>query len=322
MDLIRCLTDLPQLPGSVVTIGSFDGIHRGHLALLGKTTSKAQELGVPAIMLTFYPHPRVIVPVPERPNLRLLTTLEEKAWLVERLTSVDYMLVLDFTRGFAQMSAATFVKEVLVESLKVRHVVVGYDHRFGHDRRGDVAFLQAEGKKYGFGVTALEPVMAEGRPLSSTRIRDLLQQDQLAKANELLGHPYLVQGKVVHGAGRGRLLSYPTANIEIAEPAKVIPARGVYFARAWSRSWAGFGMCNIGVRPTFQQGGDEVIEIHLFEVENGQGSLYGSQLKIELMRKIREEKRFRSAEELKQQLDRDQALCREWIQTEFALKDK
>lgn len=310
MDILRRLDAVKTENGTVVTIGSFDGIHRGHQALLQETERLATTRGLDSVVLTFDPHPQILLRDKSRTPIRLLSTLEEKEFLINRLFDLDSFLVLDFTAGFSAMTAREFVEDILSQKLKAKHVVVGYDHRFGHDRAGDIDFLKAVGPELGFGVSAMGPIMENGHPMSSTRIRDAIQGNDLDQANRLLGHPYTVYGTVVRGKGRGRELNYPTANILPPLPNKLIPARGVYLAKATFEGHKGFGMCNIGIRPTFEDElKHDIVEINLFDWDGDQDSLYGKNLLIEFYQKIREEKTFANAQDLKEQLGKDKEEC-------------
>ena len=310
MDIIRRIEEVSIDGGSVVTIGSFDGIHQGHQALLQETERLATMNNLTGIVLTFDPHPQILLRSKEKRPIRILSTLHEKEFLINRMFDLDLFLVLDFTAGFSEMAARQFVDEILVNKLKVRHVVVGYDHRFGHDRSGDVELLKQMGNDNNFKVTTIGPINEDGHPMSSTRIRDVIQNNELETANKLLGHPYLIKGTVVRGAGRGRQMNFPTANIQPTNPNKLIPSRGVYLAKATFDGNKRYGMCNIGIRPTFEDNlSHDIVEINLFDWEAGQDSLYEKTLLIEFYQKIREEKTFASPQDLKNQLERDRSEC-------------
>lgn len=310
MDILRRLDAVNTEHGSVVTIGSFDGIHRGHQALLQETERLATTHGLRSVVLTFDPHPQILLRDKSRTPIRLLSTLKEKEFLINRMFDLDAFLVLDFTAGFSEMTAREFVEEILVHELNAKHVVVGYDHRFGHDRTGDIDFLKSIAPELDFEVTAMGPIMENGHAMSSTRIRDAIQRNDLDLTNRLLGHPYTVYGTVVRGKGRGRALNYPTANIQPPIPNKLIPARGVYLAKASFEGEKLYGMCNIGIRPTFEDElSHDIVEINLFDWKGDEDSLYGKNLLIEFYQKIREERTFASPQELKDQLGKDRAEC-------------
>ena len=308
MEVIRSLTELPDLKGSVVTIGSFDGIHRGHQALLAETVEHARKLNLPSVVLTFDPHPQQILRPSERRPIRILMGIDEKAELISRYAEMDFLLVLRFDERFARQTAREFLQEILLGTLYVKHVVVGYDHRFGHDREGNAEWLAEQGEAFGFGVSQVGPIKNETLPVSSTLIRDHIQDDRLDLANAMLGHPYTVFGQVVVGKQRGRTLHFPTANVEPETGNKLIPNRGVYLTRVRLQGDLYFGMCNIGVRPTFDNG-QETIEVHLFDWPVERGDFYQETIMIEFLQKLRDEKKFKNVNELTEQLDNDKKTC-------------
>lgn len=309
MEIIRRLEDLPELEGCVATIGSFDGIHRGHQALIQTCIDEARQRNLPSVLITFHPHPQQILRDAQRRPIRLLTGIDERAFLIQKLDPVDIMLVLDFNQGFAHMDADEFASQVLEGALKVKHVVVGYDHRFGYNRQGDAAWLEARGVLKGYGVSTVGPIKNEDIPVSSTLIRDHIQSDRLDLANAMLGHAYALHGKVVRGEQRGQSLHFPTANIEAHQANKLIPNNGVYLTRVDTVSFSRFGMCNIGYRPTFKNGKDVTIEVHIFDIPAGKEDLYGEEVVIEFLQKLREEKKFSIVDDLIKQLENDKKTC-------------
>lgn len=310
MEIIRCLEDLPELSGSVVTIGSFDGIHRGHQALIGTCIEEARERNLPSVVITFDPHPQQLLRSRSKRPIRLLSCISERAYLIEKYAPVDILLVLDFTKGFSGMEAETFTHTVLEEKLKVRHLVVGYDHRFGHGREGDAGWLKARGEKLDlYDVSIVGPINNEDMPVSSTLIRDHIQSDRLDLANAMLGHAYTIFGKVVHGEQRGQTLNFPTANIQPNVANKLIPNRGVYLSRVKTPKFTSFGMCNIGNRPTFKDNEQTTIEVNLFDVPEGETNLYGQEVILEVLQKLRDEKKFSSVDDLIKQLENDKKTC-------------
>ena len=290
-----------SLRGAVVAIGNFDGIHRGHQALIGKAGRLARELGAPLAVLTFEPHPRRLFR-PDDPPFRL-SSFRLKARLVEAL-GVDVMVVLRFDPGLAALSAEDFVQDVLVEGMAVRHVVVGDNFRFGHKRGGDIALLESLGRHGGFGVTPLERVVGAGsEPYSSSLVRDYLKAGNPTRAGLLLGRYWEIAGRVVHGDKRGRELGFPTANVPIKDILR--PAFGIYAVRAGidqgrETAWLP-GAANFGIRPMFASE-RPLLEVHLFDFE---GDLYGRQLRVALVDYLRPELRFDSLEALKAQMAED-----------------
>jgi riboflavin kinase/FMN adenylyltransferase len=309
MEIIRSLEDFPDLIGCVATIGSFDGIHRGHQSLIERCISEADDRGLPSVVITFHPHPQELLRNSDRRPIRLLTGIEERAFLIEHYAPVDFLLVLDFNLGFASMAADAFASSVLEETLKVRHVVVGYDHRFGHNREGDAQWLQNRGAVKGYEVSVVGPINNEDVPVSSTLIRDHIQSDRLDLANAMLGHAYTLFGTVVHGDERGQSLNFPTANIDPHAENKLIPNKGVYLARVKTDEFSSFGMCNIGVRPTFKNGNQITIEVNLFNIPKGKENLYEQDVILEFLQKLRDEKKFSSVDDLIKQLENDKKTC-------------
>ncbi|HYD32894.1 MAG TPA: bifunctional riboflavin kinase/FAD synthetase [Azospirillaceae bacterium] len=307
MRLFRHYTELPDdARGAVAAIGNFDGVHRGHRAVIGEAARLARAAGAPLAAITFEPHPRSVFR-PDDPPFRL-TPLRIKARHMEEL-GVDLLFVIHFDSTFRHKSAADFVREVIVEGLGLRHVVVGYDFLFGHRRQGDAPFLEAQGRALGFRVTAVGPVMdPQDGVFSSTRVRNALLAGRSGEAARLLGHWWEVEGRVEHGDARGRTIGYPTANLELGEYLR--PAYGVYAVRAGIDTGSATvwhdGVANFGRRPTVD-GIAERFEVHLFDF---QGDLYGKHLRVKLIDYIRPEKKFASLGELKAQIIQDAGAAR------------
>ncbi len=304
MDLVRLDTLTPRgWPAPAVTVGNFDGVHRGHLLLVAAVVRAARAAGGTAVVLTFDPHPGRVLD-PERAP-RALMTLDQKAEALARL-GVDRLAVLPFTRELSRDSPEQFARRVLAQALGAREVVVGTNFRFGHDRAGDLAELVRLGAELGFRVTGLEPVWQGGSAISSSRIREALGRGEVEAARALLGRPYAVEGVVVHGEGRGKTLGIPTANLRVLN--ETLPRPGVY--AGWARRGAGEGglpaVINLGRRPTFG-GGDTTLEVHLLDFG---GDLYGSRLQVEFVGRLREERRFEGPEALLAQVRGDVAEAR------------
>ena len=309
MEIVRSIEDFPELAGCVATIGSFDGIHRGHQSLIERCISEAQDRGLPSVVITFHPHPQELLRDSGRRPIRLLTGIEERAFLIEQYAPVDFLLVLDFNRGFSSMEADEFAEQVLENTLKVKHIVVGYDHRFGHNRAGDADWLSQRGSANGYGVSVVGPINNEDVPVSSTLIRDHIQSDRLDLANAMLGHAFTLFGTVVHGDERGQSLNFPTANIDPHAENKLIPNKGVYLARVKTDEFSSFGMCNIGIRPTFKNENEITIEVNLFNIPEGKEDLYDQDVILEFLQKLRDEKKFSSVDDLIKQLENDKKTC-------------
>ncbi|HEU4763271.1 MAG TPA: bifunctional riboflavin kinase/FAD synthetase [Gemmatimonadales bacterium] len=286
--------------GSVVTVGTFDGVHLGHRAVLDEIARRAQAAGRKSVLVTFEPHPLVVVNPQMAPPL--LTTGGERQEALA-LTALDYVDLLRFDRELAALAPDAFVERYLVDRLGVRELVIGYDHGFGRGRSGDVGTLRALGERFGFGVDVVGPVEVDGHAVSSTLVRRAVGGGDLALAARLLGRPYGVVGRVEHGAGRGRTIGIPTANLGGVPAAKLLPPDGVYAAWVETRRGRYGAMLNQGPKPTFEDG-RRSIEVHLFGFE---GDLYGEWIRVEWVRRLRDVERFRSVDALIGQLTQDRA---------------
>lgn len=296
---------------SVVTVGTFDGVHRGHQAIVRYLVERAHEQGGQSVVVSFDPHPRAVVQGEEVP---LLTTPEERAELLEGL-GLDRFIVIPFTRDFSNLSAEAYVEKILIERIGLKEIVIGYDHRFGSDRKGDPELLRRMGAQRGFTVDVISPQEVEGYGVvSSSAIRRALREEgDPQRAARMLGRPYRLQGTVVRGSGRGKEIGFPTANIEPDDARKLVPRRGVYAVRVRvERDGGGYdGMMNIGQRPTFDGTGLH-LEVHLLAFED---DLYGEKLRVEFVQRLRNEQKFASVEALKEQLLKDRERCRSALES-------
>ncbi len=293
---------------SVVTVGTFDGVHRGHQAIVHYLLQRAEAQDGTSTLISFDPHPRSVVheqPVP------LLTTLEERAQVLDRL-GLDRLVVIPFTESFAQLEPVEYVEEVLVGRIGLQEITIGYDHRFGKKRKGDVDLLRKLGETHGFSVDVIPAQEVDHEVVSSSKIRTLLQAEGDAEeAEAMLGRPYRLQGTVARGEGRGRQIGYPTANIDLQDARKLTPKRGVYAVRVVLPDGSVHGgMLNIGRRPTFE-GMDVTIEVHIFEFDD---SIYGETLSVEFLQRVRDEQKFDSAEDLVVQLSEDERHCKQAVE--------
>lgn len=294
----------PEVRGTVCTIGTFDGVHRGHQLVLQRLAERARTLGLPGVLVTFDPHPLEVVNPAAAPPL--LTLGDEKSEVLAE-SPLDYVVVLPFTPTLARYEAADFVDLVLVERLGVRELLIGYDHGFGRGRSGDVDVLRALGASRGFGVSVVEAVEgSDARPISSTSIRRAVAGGDLVRAADGLGRAYSVGGTVRPGDQRGRTLGFPTLNLGAPSPRKLLPPEGVYAVRVQTPRGTFGGMMNLGPRPTF---GDAAtaLEVHCFEMT---GDLYGVRVRVDLLARLRETQRFEGAEALRTQLAKDEAAAR------------
>lgn len=286
---------------TVVTIGIFDGVHLGHRQIL-EYLKKEPALGESTI-ITFYPHPRKVLN--DGGNLTLLNTIEERIHLLQE-QGIDNLIVQPFNSEFAAIDAQKFVKEILVDTLNMRKIVIGHDHRFGVNRSAGIKDLVVFSKQYNFEVLQIPPQELDEITVSSTQIRQSLLEGNLGLANDLLGYPYTITGKVVPGQQLGRTLGYPTANVEVADDDKLIPATGVYAVWSLINNVKTIGMMNIGFRPTVG-GAARSIEVHFFDFAD---NLYQKSITLHLVARIRDEEAFKSLDALKMQLRSDEAVCR------------
>ncbi|MEK7700904.1 MAG: bifunctional riboflavin kinase/FAD synthetase [candidate division NC10 bacterium] len=302
MRIVRGLESFPPDAGpSAVALGVFDGIHLGHRAILGAAVARARQHGLAALACTFDPHPMEVLQ-PGRAPLPL-TTLPERLELIAE-TGIDATVIIPFTPAVAAVEPEAFVRDVLVGALRARHVVVGFNHRFGRRARGDARLLQRLGRELGFEAHVVPPTTVDGVPVSSSEIRAALQAGDLPRAAKLLGRPYGVQGEVVRGVGRGRRLGFPTANVNTDRPLP-LPA-GVYACHAFLGSARYRAVINVGVRPTFDET-ELAVEAHLLDFS---GDLYGSRIKLQFLRRLRDEMRFPDVAALRTQIAQDVAAAR------------
>lgn len=294
--------------GAVLTVGTFDGVHRGHWELLQRVVRRAEERGRPSVLVTFDPHPLRIVRPDAAPPL-LTTPLEKMEILAE--SGLTYAAFLRFDRALAAFEPDRFVEEILVGRFGLSHLVIGYDHGFGRGRSGDVETLRAAGRRFGFDVEVVEPVQAGAAPISSTRIRRAVADGDVLAAAEGLGRPYSLRGTVVRGDGRGRALGFPTANLELNDPDKLLPAEGIYVVRAVLREGTIDGVLHLGPRPTFV-GASPTIELHLLDWE---GNLYGRHVRVDLCARLRAIERFDDTAALVAAMRADVVAARDVLQT-------
>jgi riboflavin kinase/FMN adenylyltransferase len=291
---------------SVLAIGNFDGVHLGHQALLARLEAKARALALPASVMTFEPHPRELFS-PEQAPARL-TSLREKLGLLESL-GVDRTYVVHFSRKLSTLTAEEFIERVLVRGLAVKHLIVGDDFRFGRGRGGDFAMLQQAGIEHGFGVESMHTIDLNGERVSSSAVRETLAEGDLEHAARLLGRPYIISGRVVHGEKIGRGLGYPTANIQLKR--KRVALMGIFAVTVSGVAERALpGAASLGVRPTIDRSGKPVLEVHVLDFDR---SIYGAHVSVHFLHKLRDEVKFDSLEALKAQIARDVATARDYF---------
>ena len=306
---MREITDITtfstQQP-TVLTIGTFDGVHLGHQKIIERVVATAHQEGLLATIFTFFPHPRMVVQHDK--SLKLIHTLEEKKQLLQQL-GVDLLVVQPFNEAFAQLTAEEFVSTILVQHLNVKKVIIGYDHRFGRNRTANINDMRLFGEKYGFAVEEISVQEVDEVSVSSTKIREALNKGDVITAEHYLGTPYSLTGTVVHGLKLGRTLGYPTANIQVTEDYKLIPKDGVYAVYSYIGERKVYGMMSIGKNPTIEGKGAS-IEVYFFDFN---GDLYDRELTIYFVKYLREERKFSSVALLKKQLQDDETTARKAI---------
>ncbi len=307
MQIYHSINDFPRLRNPILTLGTFDGVHLGHQKILSRIADLAAREQGEVVLLTFNPHPRKVI-FPDQPGLLLITTLEEKAKLLAQY-GVQHLIVQPFTRDFSMMDHETFVRDFLVGKIGVKKLVIGYDHQFGHGRKGSFRELQELAPKLGFEVEEISEKDIDDVAVSSTRIRKALQQSKVEDAAALLGYRYTLTGTVIKGKQLGRKLGYPTANLLPDDPDKLVPGNGVYSVHVLRGNEVYKGMLNIGTRPTIDNG-MRSIEAHLFDFDQ---EVYGEKLTLVFHHFLREEVKFPSVEALIEQLHADKKMALEHL---------
>jgi riboflavin kinase/FMN adenylyltransferase len=304
MKVYHSLNEVPKIQNLILTQGTFDGVHLGHQKVLKHVVNTAQKANGESMLLTFYPHPRLVL-YPNDNSLRLLNSIEEKADLIA-LTGIDHMLILPFTDAISNLAPIEFVRNILVETLHIQTMIVGYDHRFGKNREGSFENLVEFGDMFNFNVQEIPASEIEDIAISSTRIRKALLAGELQLANELLGRLYKFSGVVIHGKKLGRTIGFPTANIGIRDPYKLIPSSGVYAVFAHIQGQRYPGAANIGWNPTIDGKGFS-IEVHLFDFQK---DIYNCEIELEMVQFLRPEEKFKGIEELTVRIEKDVAASR------------
>jgi riboflavin kinase/FMN adenylyltransferase len=299
MRVYQSLSEFLPVAKAVVTVGTFDGVHFGHRKILAMLREKADLNSGEVVLLTFHPHPRKIL-FPDQPAPRLLNSISEKTELLSAL-GVDHLIIQPFTNGFGNLQYDAFVRDILVAQLRVDSLVIGYDHQFGKDRKGNISSLQVLAKECGFNVIEIPEQDIDHAAVSSTRIRQALTTGRVSEAAELLGYPYQLSGTVIHGRELGRKIGYPTANLLPEDADKLVPAIGVYAVTVEHDQKQYGGMLNIGTRPTFDDG-EISIEVNIFDFDK---DLYGQTITLSFIERIRDELKFDSVQDMIQRIAQD-----------------
>lgn len=304
MKIYRDITAAGNIKNPVLTTGTFDGVHIGHRQILTRLIQEAKKINGESVVLTFWPHPRMVV-FPDDHNLKLLNTLQEKAKLLEEF-GIDHFIIYPFSKKFSRLSAEEYVKEILVDTVAVKKVAVGYDHRFGKNREGDFKQLEQFATQYNFKVEEIPAEDVDNVNVSSTKIRKALEAGDVEIAKSFLSYYYFIHAKVIVGQGVGRTIGFPTANLLVEDPFKMIPKAGVYAVLVSFNNTEYKGMMNIGFRPTLADNKPISLEVHLFDFEE---DLYNQELKISFVKRLRDEQKFENIEALQTQLNQDRINC-------------
>jgi riboflavin kinase/FMN adenylyltransferase len=295
---------------TIVTLGTFDGVHLGHQSILNQLIEATENGMYESVVLTFYPHPRMVLQ--QEPAIQLLNSMDEKTMLLEK-SGIDHLIIHPFDAAFSKLSAEAFVQKVLVEQLQIHKIIIGYDHRFGENRTANITDLIQFGKKYNFEVAQINAKEINEIAVSSTNIRTALGNGSIQLANRYLGYTYFFSGKVMKGKQLGRTIGFPTANLELLEPFKLLPKKGAYVVYSMLKGTRIFGMMNIGHNPTLGEN-ERTIEVHFFDLKE---DLYDSVLCISLLAFIRPEEKFSSVEALKTQLHKDRDFSKKYLHDYF-----
>ena len=300
MKIIKDLKEIERDEKTVITLGTFDGLHLGHQRIVDLLLRKSKDSGRRNFLITFDPHPRKIIP--GRNDVKLLSTLEEKESILEKL-GLENLFIVKFTSEFSKQTPEQFVEKYLIDGIGLKEIVIGYDHHFGKGRDGNFKLLQKMGDKYNFTVDVVPEFMIEGETISSTKIRNALLNGDVVKANKMLGRLYSFKGKIVKGDDRGKELGFPTANLSIKNEDKLIPAEGIYASECIIDGEKYYGLLSLGSRPTFYTDGEIIPEFYIFDFNK---NIYGKSLEVCLVEKIRDEEKFNSVDELIAQMKNDE----------------
>ena len=310
MEVYSLHDSIPFDKTSIITVGTFDGVHKGHQFIIDSMLSlKQQKQFARTVIVTFDPHPQTVIPRKDKPPITLLSDISERLQLLESY-GIDMVVIIPFTTEFAQTSSEEFIRTYIHEKIGFSDIFIGYDHGFGKAREGSAKTLHALSEELKFSVHGIEPFIIDEITVSSTEIRKALKSGDLSEAFEMLGHPYFIEGIVSKGDQRGRTIGFPTANIKTASEHKLYPKNGVYFVSSDIDGRTVYGMANIGMRPTVSDSQQVTLEVHFFDIDQ---DLYERTMVIWFLKYLREEKKFSSLEQLQSQLKQDESICREII---------
>jgi riboflavin kinase/FMN adenylyltransferase len=298
LKIFNSIHDFKSTKKTILTLGTFDGVHVGHQKIIQKLIQNASDYNCESLILTFFPHPRMVLQ--EGSDIKLLNTIDEKTVLLKKM-GLDNLIIHPFDKEFSRLTAEEFVKTILVDALHIQKIIIGYDHRFGRNRLANIDDLILYGKQYNFEVEQISAQEIDSVSISSTKIRNAILDGNIALANEYLGYKYVINGMVINGNQLGRTIGFPTANLKIEENYKLIPKNGVYIVKSTINQKTVFGVMNIGTNPTVN-GENLSIEVHFFDFD---ADLYNSKIEISVLERIRDEQKFDSIELLKNQIQED-----------------
>ena len=307
MKVFTSISEFNSIQKTIVTIGTFDGVHIGHQKIIEKLIQGTENSDYESLILTFFPHPRMVLH--EASSIKLLNTINEKSGFLKKM-GLDNLVIHPFDKEFSNLSAEEFVKTILVDSFNIQKIIIGYDHRFGKNRAANIDDLIAFGDKYGFEVEQISAQEVDSVSVSSTKIRDAIANGTMAVANEYLGYNYLLSGKIIKGKQLGRTIGFPTANIKIEENYKLIPKNGVYIVKSIIQEKTVFGIMNIGLNPTVN-GEDLSIEVHFLDFDI---AIYNTEITVSVIDRIRDEQKFSSIDLLKAQIQKDKNYAISYIE--------
>ncbi len=309
MRVFRGFEEIDFKKETILTVGTFDGVHKGHQSILRTLINQSERLFYRNLVMTFHPHPQQVVRRKDKAPLELLSTINERLELFEN-NGISNVLVIPFTYQFSQTPPDVFIRELIVNKVGVSKILIGYDHLFGKNREGDISLLKGQGERFGFDVEKADVCQEKELIISSTKIRQAIKSRNLTLANELLGYNYFAKGTVIKGDMRGRTIGFPTANLHLEDDAKLLPSNGVYFVKVTIGNEEYYGMTNIGLRPTFKLNEGRTFETNIFDFTR---DIYDETIRIEFLEFIRDEQKFSSVDGLIEQLKKDELTCRKKI---------
>jgi riboflavin kinase/FMN adenylyltransferase len=308
MRIFNGLVGVEKIKKPVITIGTFDGVHLGHQKIIENLVQTANEVGGESVLMTFSPHPRMVL-FPDSHNLQLIQTEEEK-YKKLATTGIENCIIFPFTFEFSRLSAMEFVRDILVNTLNIDTIIIGYDHQFGRNREGNIHYLQEVSNIYDFHAVEIPAQEIDAVNVSSTKIRRAILDGEIELANQYLGNPYILSGEVIKGNQLGRTIGFPTANIQVNDATKIIPGNGVYLVQVHYREFLLNGIMNIGLRPTVGESVENRIEIHIFDFNE---DIYGQELQVLVIKKVRNEFKFDSVDQLASQIAEDIRFARDFF---------